>query len=345
MSIKQNITSLQNLLEQVNALPNAGSGGVDLPELTNEGIAEDLMLGKELINDEGNVVIGAFTIDSELTAQDDLIAQIQVALEGKTACGGIDTSDATATASDILSGKTAYVDGEKITGTITTKTASNLSVSGKTVTVPAGYYTSQVTKDVATTTQATPSITVSSGGLITASATQTAGYVSAGTKSGTKQLTTQAAQTITPGTSNKTIASGRYLTGTQTIKGDGNLVAENIKSGVSIFGVNGSYEGGSGSSGNVELWTGTACAMLQSGVAKKIYYTDSTLTFCETILPEPVGWGGGEAVEITIPANTIIFSTFGGSLVNGNNFETLSSSSANGVVIRPIANNFVLEFE
>ena len=50
-------------------------------------------------------------------------------------------------------------------------------------------------------------------------------------------MTTQAAQTITPGTSNKTIASGQYLTGTQTIKGDSNLVASNIKSGVSIFGV------------------------------------------------------------------------------------------------------------
>ena len=92
--------------------------------------------------------------------------------------------------------------------------------------------------------QATPSISVSSAGLITASATQEAGYVSAGTKSATKQLATQAAQTITPGTSNKTIASGRYLTGTQTIKGDSNLVAGNIKKGVSIFGVTGTHEGG-----------------------------------------------------------------------------------------------------
>ena len=54
----------------------------------------------------------------------------------------------------------------------------------------------------------------------------------------------QDAQTITPGTSDKTIASGRYLTGTQTIEGDSNLKAENIVSGKTIFGVSGSYTGG-----------------------------------------------------------------------------------------------------
>ena len=49
----------------------------------------------------------------------------------------------------------------------------------------------------------------------------------------------KAAETITPGTANQTIASGQYLAGAQTIKGDSNLVAANIKSGVSIFGVAG----------------------------------------------------------------------------------------------------------
>ena len=104
-------------------------------------------------------------------------------------------------------------------------------------------------------TQATPSITVSDSGLITASATQSAGYVAAGTKSATKQLTTQAAQTITPGTSDQTIALGRYLTGTQTIKGDANLQANNIAQNVSIFGITGSYTGSGGGFPNGTEWT------------------------------------------------------------------------------------------
>lgn len=49
-------------------------------------------------------------------------------------------------------------------------------------------------------------------------------------------------QTITPGTANKTIANGQYLSGTQTIQGDPNLSSNNIRKGVSIFGVNGAME-------------------------------------------------------------------------------------------------------
>ena len=86
MSIKQNITSLQNLLEQVNSLPEAG--GVELPPLVNEGSAADLMFGKELIDTSGSKVTGTFSLDTELNAQNSLISQIQTAVDGLPEAGG-----------------------------------------------------------------------------------------------------------------------------------------------------------------------------------------------------------------------------------------------------------------
>lgn len=143
---------------------------------------------------------------------------------------------------------------EYVAPSLQSKTVSP-STSSQTIKPDSGYDgLSQVTVNAMTTaTQATPSITVSSSGLITASATQTAGYVSAGTKSATKQLTTKGATTWTPKTSNQTISSGTYLTGTQTIKGDSNLIASNIKSGVSIFGVTGTLSGGITPTGTKEI--------------------------------------------------------------------------------------------
>lgn len=220
--IQNNNTSLEQILATINALPEEGSGGVELPGLSNPGVADDLVVGKQLIDGDGEVVTGTnpyekAPTDAEVNEQADLLQQITTTLAGKTAV------------TPILQSKT-----------VTPTTSS------QNITPDSGYDgLSQVTVNaMPTATQATPSISVSSGGLITASATQSAGYVTEGTKSATKQLTVQAAQTITPGTSNKTIASGRYLTGTQTIKGDANLKAANIAKGVSIFGVTGTHEGG-----------------------------------------------------------------------------------------------------
>lgn len=55
----------------------------------------------------------------------------------------------------------------------------------------------------------------------------------------TGSIASKSAQTYTPTTSDQTITSGQYLAGAQTIKGDANLTASNIASGVSIFGVAG----------------------------------------------------------------------------------------------------------
>lgn len=60
---------------------------------------------------------------------------------------GTDTSDATLDSNaKMLSGYTAYADGVKYTGSIPTKTSSDLTASTLTVTVPSGYYASNATK-------------------------------------------------------------------------------------------------------------------------------------------------------------------------------------------------------
>lgn len=154
---------------------------------------------------------------------------------------------------------------------ITQRTSSDLSASGATVTAPSGYYASAATKTISSGS-ATPAASISGTAATVTTGTNTltlsktvsntpqvsAGYVSSGTAGNssvslTANVTTKAAATITPGTSNQTIASGTYLTGAQTISGDANLVAGNIKSGTTIFGVTGTYEG----SNPVKTATGT----------------------------------------------------------------------------------------
>jgi hypothetical protein len=56
----------------------------------------------------------------------------------------------------------------------------------------------------------------------------------------TGSVPSKSAATYTPTTSDQTIASGQYLSGAQTVKGDSNLQAQYIADGVTIFGVQGS---------------------------------------------------------------------------------------------------------
>lgn len=98
----------------------------------------------------------------------------------------------------------------------------NSSTSAQTVTADAGYdgLSSVHVNAIAIATQATPSITVSNGGLITASSTQSSGYVYSGTKTATTQLSTFNGQTITPDKTQQQVinTTGKFGLGNITVE-------------------------------------------------------------------------------------------------------------------------------
>lgn len=269
--MSQNISFMNVTYSSIDAitLPKAAGGSARFDDTTDAtASAADIALDKTAYVN-GVKVIGTSTGGSSENA-------ISITDASDSGGGVIRTitainiSDTTATASDVASGKYFYTaDGTKTAGTasggggdssLPERTSADLVVSGATVTVPSGAYAAEASATVgngsaatpATTITANPSISVnSSTGLIIATASTTqnvtptvsAGYVSSGTAgtitvngSNTSQLTVQAAQTIHPSTSDQTISSGKYLTGTQTIKGVtiSNLTAGNIKKGTVV---------------------------------------------------------------------------------------------------------------
>ena len=228
------------------------SEGTELPTLANPANAGEIISGKQSIGQNGETLTGTMpnngAVSKDLTAGEKYIIPAGYHNgQGKvTAPTVASETPGTAEAVDILSGKTAWVNGEQITGSIPTKTAEDVTIQGASVSVPSGYYGPNIAKAIPTVEQTVPTISVSPEGLITAQAQQTEGFVAGGTKSATNQLPVQGAQTITPSTTAQTIQPNVYLTGAQTIQGDENLVPGNIKENVSIFGVTGTYAGSGG---------------------------------------------------------------------------------------------------
>ena len=131
----------------------------------------------------------------------------------------IDLTGDDVTAGDVLSGKKFHLSsGAEATGTMPTKSSSDLTASGATVSVPAGYYPTNASKSVASGSAGTPTATkgtVSNNQVtVTPKVTNTTGYITGGTKNGTAV----------------TVKASDLVSGTKTISGSGSTDVTNYAS-------------------------------------------------------------------------------------------------------------------
>ena len=185
--------------------------------------------------------------------------------------GGTDTSNANATAGKVLSGYTCYVNDSKITGTMPNQGTKTASLNpGGSYTIQAGYHNGSgkiSVNSLSSQTSATANAgrilsgrtawvggskltgTMTNRGAVSKALGANGSYtIPAGWHNGsgkvTQNLTKQAAVNVTPGTANKTAcAANRWTTGNIVIVGSSSLTAGNIKNGVWIFGVKGTFRG------------------------------------------------------------------------------------------------------
>jgi hypothetical protein len=174
----------------------------------------------------------------------------------------VDTSDANATAAQILSGYTAYVDGSKLIGSLLNCTADGTGICYVAQATMALLESNLISANIKNGTTIF-GIAGDSNVVDTSDANATAAQILANQvcwADGSEVTGTMPTQTLSSGSVN--VAAGYYEATTLNAT-DSDLAAANIASGVNIFGIEGSLSGG-----GVELHSGQQTCWDTSGTPR-----------------------------------------------------------------------------
>lgn len=187
------------------------------------------------------------SISSEISriAQNVSDALTAIANKGVTVPQGSNSDDLATLIAQISGGGTPEIQSLSVTPSTSQQTYNAAGVDGyKPVVVaamPSGSATAPATISGSSASVSTGANTLTLSKTVSVTPSVTAGYVASGTAGNsnvslTASVTTQGAQTIHPSTTDQTIGSGRYLTGTQTIKAVtvSGLSASSILSGTTV---------------------------------------------------------------------------------------------------------------
>lgn len=265
------------------ALPIGSGSSTDFSVVTAE--AGDVVSGKEYLNSLGVLTTGTIPV---IGASSYTPTTTDQSISSGVYLGGVQTisGDANLISGNIKSGVSIFGVAGTYEGTAGSSTDFSVvtTVPGDVLSGKEFYDSTGTLVSGTIANQPTPSAAVSvdsATGLITASAIYSSGWqANTSSATATTQLTTYSGATITPTTTSTTVASQQYLTGNIVVEGDANLVAGNIVSGVSIFGVSGTYTGSGGSSTDF-----SGVTTIPSDVLSGKEFYDSTGTLVSGTMP------------------------------------------------------------
>lgn len=203
--------------------------GTTLIDLTSDTVTADTLLEGITAHDKsGQLIVGTLVCEPENTVCDAEACVAKVACDESGGECVLQTKSVTPTETaqtvtpdedydGLSSVSVGAISSTYVGSAIVQRTSSDLTASGATVTVPSGYYASQATKSVASGTEGTP--TASKGSVsnhsisVTPSVTNTEGYISGGTKTGTAV----------------TVSASELVSGTLTISSSGTKDVTNYK--------------------------------------------------------------------------------------------------------------------